>query len=194
MSRKQDKPVDTREVKQVEKSVSQSVEKTSEKPKFLQEEEQEQEQEQEEMTSSGLPTLGEEPVSAFASTDEIAEPEVRENVRDYMGKLLLISSFYIRPVVREDKFMYISHIDGCVIQSDDTIQKIKDAGVIDKDVKEMIKKECQPVKLYSTSSGIANSLNGYVKDNLSRGRVLVEVSSKKGRYPQDIILLKNPFY
>ncbi len=159
------------------------------KPAVLNEEEEEEEQ----GVQMGVNTIGDKPVSATATTDEIAEPETRENVKEYMGKLLLISSFNIRPVLREDKLMYVSHIDGCVIDSDEIVNKIKEIGAIDKEVKELIKKECQPVKLYSTSSGVATSLNGYVKDALSKGKVLVEVSSKKGRYPQDIILLKNPF-
>ncbi len=157
----------------------------SKKPSVLeQEEEKEEEKEMQEIT---------EPVSMVAGSDEISEPETRTNVKEYMGKLLLVSSFVIRPTLKDDKFMYVSHIDGCVIMSDGVVNKIKEIGAIDKEVKDLVKKECQPVKLYSTSSGVATSLNTYVKDALSRGRVLVEISSKKGRYPQDVILLKNPF-
>jgi uncharacterized protein YeeX (DUF496 family) len=155
------------------------------KPSVL-EEEEEQEQEQALQDITGT-------VTVTANSDEIAEPETRENVKEYMGKLLLISSFTIRPVLKDNKFMYVSHIDGCVIENADVVNKIKEIGAIDKEVKELIKKECQPVKLYSTSSGVAVSLNSYVKDALKKGKVLVEISSKKGRYPQDIILLKNPF-
>ncbi len=157
----------------------------SKKPSVLEQEEEQQE----EKALQGVT----EPVSVTATTDEISEPETRENIKEYMGKLLLISSFTIRPVLRDDKFMYVSHIDGCVITDGNVVNKIKEIGAIDKEVKELIKKECQSVKLYSTSSGVATSLNSYVKDALNKGRVLVEIASKKGRYPQDIILLKNPF-
>ncbi len=161
----------------------------SKKPSVLEQEEEEEEEQQEEQALQGIT----ETVSVSASIDEIAEPETRENVKEYMGKLLLISSFTIRPVLKDNKFMYVSHIDGCVVENNDVINKIKEIGAIDKEVKELIKKECQPVKLYSTSSGVAVSLNSYVKDALKKGKVLVEITSKKGRYPQDIILLKNPF-
>ena len=165
------------------------------KPKVLQEEGEQGEEEEE---VEAIQSIGDKPIEAEARADEVAEPETRRNIRDFIGKLLLIRKFQINPTVKtmpdgSNKFMYVSYIDGCVIDNDKVVDEVVKQGTINEKVKKLIKEECKEVKLYSTSAGVAVSLNSYVRPALERGAVLVKVATKKSGYPNDIITLVNPF-
>ena len=164
----------------------------AEKPSVLNEEE---EVEEEPLAVAGL---GDKEVEATASGEEIVPPDTRMNVRDFIGKLLLIKSFKIRPTPKEApdgtvKIMYVSYIDGCVIEDEDVIERVRKSKTIDAKLKELIAKSCKEVKLYSTSAGVAVSLNNYVRPAMAKGAVLVYVNTKKSKYPQDMVVLEAPF-
>lgn len=164
----------------------------AEKPSVLNEEE---EVEEEPLAVAGL---GDKEVEATATSDEIALPDTRLNVRNFVGKLVLIKSFKIRPTPKEApdgtvKIMYVSYIDGCVIEDETIIEKVRKSKDIDPKLKEAIAKACREVKLYSTSAGVAVSLNNYVRPAMAKGAVLVYVNTKKSKYPQDMVVLEAPF-
>ena len=163
------------------------------KPKVL---ESEDENEEEEIQANKI--LGDKQIEASASTDDITPMETRENVKLHVGHLILIRKFSVTPTIKDmpdgtSKVMYITYIDGCLIDNKEVIDKIKSEGVINEKVKDLIRKNCTDNKFYSTSAGIAMSIKQYVEPALKRGAVLTEVATKKSNYPQDMLILKNPF-
>ena len=164
----------------------------ADRPSVLNEEEEEEEE------PLAIAGLGDKEVEASATGDEIVPPDMRVNVKNYIGKLLLVKAFRIRPTPKETpdgsvKLMYISYIDGCVIEDEDLVEKVRKAKTVDGKLKEEIANACKEVKLYSTSAGVAVSLNNYVRPALARGAVLVYITTKKSKYPQDMVVLENPF-
>ena len=165
------------------------------KPKVLNQEEEEGEEEEE---VRAIESLGSKPIAVEAKTDEITEGEGRVNIKEYIGKIVLIRKFTINPTVKtspdgSNKMMYVSYIDGCVIEDDDAVKDIVKERTVTNKVKDIIKKECKEMYFYSTSAGIAVSLNSYVRPALERGSVLMKIATKKSGYPQDTITLVNPF-
>ena len=166
------------------------------KPKVLEEEEEYvQGVPVEEEEKVNIPSEGESVVSAV---DDIVDAQTRLKLGDFVGKLVLIRSYTIRPTISSNygdgnTVLNVSEIDGCIIDDDKVIEEIKKEGRVTDKVKALVRQYCTPQQFYSSSNGIAISLNSYVKPALSKGAVLVKVSQKKSKYNLPMTVLESPF-
>ena len=146
-------------------------------------------------TPEAASTVGEETpttMDAKANSDEIVEPPVRENVKDYVNHVLVVEWVNTEPVASDEGVINVSRIDGIVVDDEGTKQildEYKRAGKITEKIKNIIKEHGTAVKLYSTSKGVYNSLLRGIIPQLAHGKVIVYIREKKSDYPIPTVLL-----
>lgn len=134
-----------------------------------------------------------EEVEGEAKGDDLVEINSPRNIKEIVGKIIVISRVRITPTLKDNDVMEISRIYGTVIDNDEDVKKIIEQGTINDVVKKIVSKYKEEEEFYSTSKGVALSLRNYVIPALNKGRVLAYVTTKKSKYPQDMVVLVSPF-
>jgi hypothetical protein len=133
-----------------------------------------------------------------AKNDELTLPFTRQNLKDYLWRLLIIKRVEIRDAVlrKNNQAVQISYIDGYIIDSPELEEKvvktIVDNQTIPIDLVKEVNKHKKEVYLYSTSQGVYYSLMRNVIPKLKSGAVLVCVAYQQSDYPQPTIVLEHP--
>jgi hypothetical protein len=167
-----------------------------ENKKSLKEELKEEEQEPEEELQEAQTQKVE--VQEEAKTDELVLPFARQNLKDYLWRLLIIKRVEIRDAIlrKNNTPVQISYIDSYIIddpQLEERLMKeITDNQTIPIDLVKEINKHKREIFLYSTSQGVYNSLMRNVIPKLKQGAVIVCVAYQQSDYPQPTIVLEHP--
>jgi hypothetical protein len=133
-----------------------------------------------------------------AQSDELTLPFTRQNLKDYLWRLLIIKRVEIRDAVlrKNNQAVQISYIDGYIIDNPELEEKvvktIVDNQTIPIDLVKEVNKHKKEVYLYSTSQGVYYSLMRNVIPKLKSGAVLVCVAYQQSDYPQPTIVLEHP--
>jgi hypothetical protein len=133
-----------------------------------------------------------------AKSDELTLPFTRQNLKDYLWRLLIIKRVEIRDAVlrKNNQAVQISYIDGYIIDSPELEEKVMktivDNQTIPIDLVKEVNKHKKEVYLYSTSQGVYYSLMRNVIPKLKSGAVLVCVAYQQSDYPQPTIVLEHP--
>jgi hypothetical protein len=133
-----------------------------------------------------------------AKSDELVLPFARQNLKDYLWRLLIIKRVEIRDAIlrKNNTPVQISYIDGYIIDNKEIeeklVKEITDNQTIPIDLVKEINKHRKEVYLYSTSQGVYNSLLRNVIPKLKNGAVLVCIAYQQSDYPQPTIVLEHP--
>lgn len=133
-----------------------------------------------------------------ATSDELTLPFQRENITNYVWRLLAIRKVEIRDVVfnKTNQAGQVTYIDGWVIDNPELEEKvlnvIKSNQSLPIELSKEISKHKQEVYLFSTSQGIYYSVLRTVTPKLKQGTVIVGVAYQQSDYPQPMIVLVHP--
>jgi len=137
-------------------------------------------------------------VQEEAKSDELTLPFARENLKEYLWRIIIIKKVEIRDAIlrKNNTPVQISYIDGYIIDNQELeeklVKEITDNQTIPIDLVKEINKHKKQVFLYSTSQGVYNSLIRNVIPKLKTGAVLVCVAYQQSDYPQPTIVLEHP--
>jgi|GEM_PF-3615542 len=171
-------------------------EKMVSEKKSLKDELKEEEQEEEELPEEVQTQKVE--VQEEAKSDELVLPFARQNLKDYLWRLLIIKRVEIRDAIlrKNNTPVQISYIDGYIIDNKEIeeklVKEISDNQTLPIDLVKEMNKYKKEVHLYSTSQGVYNSLLRNVIPKLKSGAVLVCVAYQQSDYPQPTIVLEHP--
>ena len=158
----------------------------------LKEEEQQEEEELQE-TETQKVELTEE-----AKSDEILLPFARENIGNYMWRLLIIKKVEIHDVVfkKTGNAGQVSLIDGYIISDpkieEELLEKITNDQTLPIDLVKKVNEHRKEVYLVSSSQGVYYSLLRNVVPKLKNGAVIVGIAYQQSDYPQPMITLVHP--
>lgn len=133
-----------------------------------------------------------------AQNDQLSLPFERENIKNYLWKVLIIKKVEIRDVILKtnNEPVQVSYIDGYIIDNSELEQKlvkeITDNRTIPIDLVKEVNKHKKEVHLFSTSQGVYYSLMRSVVPKLREGAVIVGVALQESDYPQPMLTLVHP--
>jgi len=158
----------------------------------LKEENEEEELEEEEVQTQKVELVEE------AKSDELTLPFQRENITNYMWKLLIVKKVEIRDVVfrKTGKAGQVSLIDGYVIDDPELEEKVLKEIVDNRNLPINLAKEInehkREVQLVSSSQGVYYSLLRNVIPKLKNGAVITAIAYQESDYPQPMVVLVHP--
>lgn len=133
-----------------------------------------------------------------AKSEELTLPFQRENIANYMWRLLIVKKVEIRDVVfkKTNNAGQVSYIDAYVIDNPEVEEKalksIVDNQTLPIELVKEINKHKREVFLVSSSQGVYYSLLRNVIPKLKNGSVIVGVGYQQSDYPQPMIVLVHP--
>jgi len=133
-----------------------------------------------------------------AKSDELTLPFQRENINNYMWRLLIIKKVEIRDVVfkKTGKAGQVSLIDGYVIDDPQLEEKVLKEIVDNRNLPINLAKEInehkREVHLVSSSQGVYYSLVRNVIPKLKNGAVITAIAYQESDYPQPMVVLVHP--
>jgi len=168
------------------------VSKKEERQSIKDELKEEEELEEEEIQTQKIE------IQEEAKSDEIALPFQRENIGNYMWKLLIVKRVEIRDVVfkKTNNPGQVSLIDGWIIDDDElenkVLEKINSDRALPIDLVKEINAHKRDVYLVSSSQGVYYSLLRNVIPKLKNGSVIVGIAYQQSDYPQPMVILTHP--
>jgi len=169
----------------------------SEKKNIKEELKEEEEQEEENDELQNIQTQKVE-IQEEAKSDELALPFQRENIGNYMWKLLIVKRVEIRDVVfrKTNTAGQVSYVDGWVIDNEElekkVLEKINSDRALPIDLVKEINANKKEVYLVSSSQGVYYSLMRNVIPKLKSGAVIVGIAYQQSDYPQPMVVLVHP--
>ena len=133
-----------------------------------------------------------------AKNDELTLPFQRENITNYMWRLLIVKKVEIRDVVfrKTGKAGQVSLIDGYVIDDPELEEKVLKEIVDNRNLPINLAKEInehkREVQLVSSSQGVYYSLIRNVIPKLKNGAVITGIAYQESDYPQPMVVLVHP--
>ncbi|AAL27722.1 hypothetical protein SIFV0011 [Sulfolobus islandicus filamentous virus] len=133
-----------------------------------------------------------------AKSDEFVLPFQRENLKNYLWRLLIIKKVEIRDVIlkNSNEPAQVSYIDGYVIDNNELEQRLIKEIVNNQTIPINLLKEVnnhkKEVYLFSTSQGVYYSLLRSVVPKLKNGAVIVGIALQQSDYPQPMVTLVHP--
>ena len=133
-----------------------------------------------------------------AKSDELTLPFQRENIANYMWRLLVVKKVEIRDVVfrKTGQAGQVSLIDGWVIDDDElenkVLEKISNDRTLSIDMVKEINAHKREVHLVSSSQGVYYSLVRNVIPKLKNGSVITGIAYQQSDYPQPMVVLVHP--
>ena len=160
--------------------------------KNIKEELKEEELEEEEVQTQKIELVEE------AKSDELALPFQRENIINYMWKLLIVKKVEIRDVVfrKTGKAGQVSFIDGWVLNNDEleeeVLKEITNNRTLPITLIKEINANKKEVYLVSSSQGVYYSLIRNIIPKLKNGSVITGIAYQQSDYPQPMVILAHP--
>ena len=160
--------------------------------KNIKEELKEEELEEEEVQTQKIELVEE------AKSDELALPFQRENIINYMWKLLIVKKVEIRDVVfrKTGKAGQVSFIDGWVLNNDEleeeVLKEITNNRTLPITLIKEINANKKEVYLVSSSQGVYYSLIRNIIPKLKNGAVITGIAYQQSDYPQPMVVLVHP--
>jgi len=133
-----------------------------------------------------------------AKSEELTLPFQRENINNYMWRLLIVKKVEIRDVVfkKTGKAGQVSLIDGYVIDDPQLEEKVLKEIVDNRNLPINLAKEInehkREVHLVSSSQGVYYSLVRNVIPKLKNGSVITAIAYQESDYPQPMVVLVHP--
>ena len=133
-----------------------------------------------------------------AKNDELTLPFQRENIGNYMWRLLIVKKVEVRDVVfkKTNNAGQVSLIDGWIIDDDElenkVLEKISNDRALPIDMVKEINAHKKEVNLVSSSQGVYYSLLRNVIPKLKNGAVIVGIAYQQSDYPQPMVVLVHP--
>jgi len=133
-----------------------------------------------------------------AKSEELTLPFQRENINNYMWRLLIVKKVEVRDVVfkKTGKAGQVSLIDGYVIDDPELEEKVLKEIVDNRNLPINLAKEInehkREVHLVSSSQGVYYSLVRNVIPKLKNGAVITAIAYQESDYPQPMVVLKHP--
>ena len=158
----------------------------------LKEENEEEELEGEEVQTQKVELVEE------AKSDELALPFQRENIGNYMWRLLIVKKVEVRDVVfkKTNNAGQVSLIDGWIIDDPEIEEKVMKEIIDNRTLPITLIKEInahkREVNLVSSSQGVYYSLLRNVIPKLKNGSVIVGIAYQQSDYPQPMVVLVHP--
>ena len=133
-----------------------------------------------------------------AKSDELTLPFQRENINEYMWKLLVVKKVEIRDVVfrKTGQAGQVSFIDGWIIDNDELEEKVLKEITNNRTLPVTLVKEInankKEVYLVSSSQGVYYSLIRNIIPKLKNGAVITGIAYQQSDYPQPMVVLVHP--
>ena len=133
-----------------------------------------------------------------AKSEELTLPFQRENINNYMWRLLIVKKVEIRDVVfkKTGKAGQVSLIDGYVIDDPQLEEKVLKEIIDNRNLPINLVKEInehkREVHLVSSSQGVYYSLVRNVIPKLKNGGVITAIAYQESDYPQPMVVLVHP--
>jgi hypothetical protein len=158
----------------------------------LKEENEEEEEELQEMETQKIELVEE------AKSDELTLPFQRENIINYMWRLLIVKKVEVRDVVfkKTNNAGQVSLIDGWIIDNPEIEEKVMKEIIDNRTLPITLIKEInahkKEVNLVSSSQGVYYSLLRNVIPKLKNGAVITAIAYQQSDYPQPMVVLVHP--
>ena len=133
-----------------------------------------------------------------AKSEELTLPFQRENINNYMWKLLVVKKVEIRDVVfrKTGQAGQVSFIDGWIIDDNELEEKVLKEITNNRTLPVTLVKEInahkKDVYLVSSSQGVYYSLLRNIIPKLKNGSVITGIAYQQSDYPQPMVVLVHP--